>query len=219
MERLLGVAASVALPTSMFAAPAAAAAPEVLTMDQVAAALPAAELQKWNALPEAAKQQTLRILADPSFAVPGGEVEVEARWPQVDIGSTTSVTTTKTNPLAATSNAPATGGVTTQAVGSCVSRYTQWWKMLGITYAEVTTSVGYGYNGSTVTSVNRCYGTWKNYVPLRSIGQYSWYTALSGGTVTCKTEWSLSRPLQPTEWGIQGTKVNRNGTILQRWSI
>lgn len=72
---------------------------------------------------------------------------------------------------------------------------------LRVTYTEITTTVGYSYSGSRVTGVNRCYGTFVNYVPMRSIDKNSW-SSTSGGTATCKTEWQLGRPLQPTVTGI-----------------
>jgi hypothetical protein len=66
-------------------------------------------------------------------------------------------------------------------------------------------------------SVNRCYGTYVDYVPLRSVADESRYT-LGNGLADCWTEWTLSRPLQSTVTGIQGLRVNGWGTIVKRWN-
>jgi hypothetical protein len=78
--------------------------------------------------------------------------------------------------------------------------------------------MGYTTSGGTVIGVNRCYGTYVNYVPLRSISSSSWYT-LGNGLADCWTEWTLGRPLQPTVTGIQGLRVNGWGTILKTWYV
>ena len=116
----------------------------------------------------------------------------------------------------------AAGVLATDRLAAVAAERTTWvrqqWKVFGVTYTEITTTVGYGYPGSRVTGVNRCYGTFVNYVPMRSIDKNSW-SSTSGGTATCKTVWQLGRPLQPTVTGIQGLKVNGRGTILQKWLV
>jgi hypothetical protein len=172
----------------------------VLTADAVRVALPHEERVKWDALTDAERARSLAILSDADFGNPGAADVVEDRWDEVDV-------------------------VETQANASSGSRstqrshwYSQKWTSLGVTYTDVKTTVGWTANGSNVVSVNRCYGTYTNYVPLRSISSASWWTK-AATNVTCKTEWSLGRPLQSTVTGVQGLRVSGDGVLLQVWKV
>lgn len=90
------------------------------------------------------------------------------------------------------------------------------WTILGITYTSVRTTFDYSTSSGRVTAGHLCYGTYVNYVPLRSIDKSSGYT-LGNGLGTCETRWTLGRPFQATATGIQGLRVNGYGTIVSTW--
>ncbi len=98
------------------------------------------------------------------------------------------------------------------------SSVTQYWSILGIDYTKITTTIGYTTSGGRVTDVSRCYGSYVNYVPIRSIDKESWHT-LGNGLADCWTEWTLHRPVQSSKTGIQGLRVNGYGGITKRWNV
>lgn len=194
------------------AGPAAAAvsadpAATKITVSDVRDSLPSAERDKWDALSDDEKSRTLEILSDLRFGAPGAEHAAEGLWSEVDVVERSGATTRLTDRRGAT-----------VAAAERSKWYQQYWTILGVRYTEITTTIGWTYSGSRITSVPRCYGTYVNYVPLRSIDKNSW-SEFSSSSATCKTEWSLSRPLQSTVTGVQGLKVDVNGKLLQTWSV
>lgn len=194
------VLAGLCAPTAAGMESGPGAEPGALTAEAVRAGLPQGERAKWDALTDEDRARSLAILSDVDFGNPGAADVVEDRWDEVDV-------------------------VETQANASTRARsmqrshwYSQKWTIFGVTYTEVTTTVGWTANGSNVVSVNRCYGTYTNYVPLRSISSASWSTK-AATNVTCKTEWSLGRALQPTVTGVQGLRVSGDGVLLLVWKV
>lgn len=153
------------------------------------------------------KRQTLDILADPEFDVPGAEDAVESRWDELTVVVEDEVSAVVDSPADVRS-----------AATSRSRTFTQNWKIAGITYTSVSTTVGWTASGSTVLSINRYYGSYVNFVPLRSISSASW-SSRAVTSATCKTEWTLGRPLQSAVKGAQGLKVNAVGTLLQTWKV
>lgn len=183
-------------------APLAAADADVpvLTPEAVRGALPPAERVLWDALTDEERTQTLEILGDDDFGNPAAVDDVEMRWDEVEVVEEEGGDPAGTRATART------------------HWYSQNWTILGITYTEVKTTIGFTANGSKIVSVNRCYGTYTNYVPLRSISSASWHES-TATTATCKTEWSLGRPLQSTVTGIQGLRVSGDGVLLLTWKV
>ncbi|MFF2267381.1 hypothetical protein ACFVTZ_03895 [Cellulosimicrobium cellulans] len=188
---------------------ASAAEGEPTLAEQAAESLPAGELAKWNALTDDQKAVVNTVLEDPNFGVPGAEALVEDEYSVVEV----------TEEYAPESSAVSSRAVTTAATGTRTSWYRQNWKILGVTYAQVQTNVNYSYSGSRVTRISSCYGVITNYVPLRQWDKINTQSLNSDGTATCRTEVWLARPLQPTQHGIQGLRVNGNGTIIKTWSL
>lgn len=170
---------------------------------QVAAALPTDEASAFKQLAPSQQELTARILADPDFAVPGRERALTAKYREVSVTKTASDAT----------------GRTMSVAGSRSSWVSQNWTILGITYAKVTTTVGYFYSGGSATAIDYCVGNYVNYVPLRTINYYPTTSVNSDGTVTCRTNWTLDRPLQGTAYGVQGLRVNGYGTIVRIWYL
>lgn len=179
---------------------AADATGPVLTAEAVRGALPPTERVLWDALTDDERTQTLEILGDDGFGDPAAVDEIEARWDEVEVVEEAGGDPSGTRATART------------------HWYSQNWTILGITYTEIKTTIGFTANGSKVVSVNRCYGTYTNYVPLRSISSASWSES-TATTATCKTEWSLGRPLQPTVTGVQGLRVSGDGVLLLTWKV
>lgn len=175
--------------------------------EQAADLLPAEELAKWNALTDDEKAIVNTVLEDPNFGVPGAELLVESEYSSVEV----------TEELAEQPTAPR--AVAAAATGTRSSWYRQNWTILGVTYAQVQTNINYAYNGSKVTRISSCNGVITNYVPLRQWDKINTQSLNSDGTATCRTEVWLARPLQPTQHGIQGLRVNGNGTITKTWSL
>lgn len=174
-----------------------------VTVDMVDASLSGSEQQAWRNLSVDQKNATVRILNESEFGNPGAMADMEGRHSELDV--------------AVSSSSPS--DEVTVASGERESWVQQDWKIFGITYTSATTRMGYTYQDSKVVSVERCYGSYYNYVPLRSIDHNSWSSIDANGRATCKTEWSLSRPLQGTVYGTQGLQVDGDGNILQTWEV
>lgn len=116
------------------------------------------------------------ILMDPAFGTPGQEALVEARYGEVEVAATSRVR-----------EVPLSHSVTTAAVstGSRTSWVSQNWRILGISYAEVKTTVNYKYRGARATAIDSCNGIVHNYVPLRSIDKYNTESVNSDDAGTC----------------------------------
>ncbi|MCA0181407.1 MAG: hypothetical protein LCH60_12885 [Actinobacteria bacterium] len=201
--RLRAVLAATISAISFAAIAPAASASSQPDPTQIAAVLPAEQSAAFKQLAQSQQELTAQILADPDFAVPGREQALTAKYRQVAVTKTASDSTNRS--LAAS--------------GSRSSWVSQNWTILGITYAKVTTTVGYFYNGSSATAIDYCVGNAVNYVPLRTINYYPTTSVNSDGTVTCRTNWTLDRPLQSTAYGVQGLRVNGNGTIVRTWYL
>jgi hypothetical protein len=176
--------------------------------------LPPEELQIWESLSSSEKEHVVAVLNDPDFGIPGHESEIIKRYPIVRVTDST-----RAQLGAARAQSRRTAGVTAASVGTRSSWIRQTWKILGLTYAEVTTTIDYRYSRSNVTKVLACYGTSVSYVPFRSIDKTNWSSIGADKNANCRTRWTLSRPLHPTETGIQGLRVNGAGQILKTWTV
>lgn len=188
---------------------ASASAGEPRLAEQAADLLPAGELAKWNALTDDQRALVNTVLEDPNFGVPGAEALVEVEYSAVEV----------TEEYAPEPPVVSSWAATMVATGTRTSWYRQNWTILGITYAQVQTNINYSYSGSRVTGITSCYGVITNYVPLRQWDKVNTQSLNSDGTATCRTEVWLARPLQPTQHGIQGLRVNGYGTIIKTWSL
>jgi hypothetical protein len=173
------------------------------TGSAIEASLTGKALVEWRSLGNAKKAVTLEILSDGVFGLPSEAAAMQQKYPELE------VTTERANALIEPTLLAATTRTTWVR---------QNWTIFGITYTEVKTTMGYTTSNGMVTDVNRCYGSYVNYVPLRSISSNSWYT-LGNGLADCWTEWTLGRPLQPTVTGIQGLRVDGWGKILKVWEV
>jgi hypothetical protein len=182
----------------------ATSTPEPTLAEQAATLLPASERSKWEKLTPTEKDTVNEILQDPSFGIPGSADSMEAKYEALEVVTTD-----------AESNTP-------QARAAAKKRTThveQNWKILNVTYASIKTYVSYDYVGSKATKLNSCTGVIVNYVPMRQFEKNNTSSLNNDGTVTCRTEVWLSRPLQGTAFGIQGLRVNGSGTIVKRWNL
>lgn len=189
------------VPASATASGVMQAGPSPVTATIVEANLQGKALVAWKSLTKAKKSLTVKILSERFFGVPSQAARLQSKYSELKVNNDRSA-----------------GPVTLAASMTRTSWVRQNWTIFGITYTEIMTTMGYTTSGSTVTGVNRCYGTYVNYVPLRSISSNSWYT-LGNGLADCWTEWTLGRPLQSTVTGIQGLRVNGYGQILRIWSV
>ena len=109
---------------------------------------------------------------------------------------------------------PADNPVTPAAVGNR-AWVTKNWKILGITYASITTEANYNNNGARVTKVNSCWNSHSDYVGVRFVSGQS-YSGLNSGILTCSTDWVLKKGTGETR-DSQGFKVIGNGIFLDSW--
>ena len=184
--------------------------------------MPSEEQQQWHQLSETDQQTTLEILNDERFGIPEEADSLEEQWDELavneDIDDATDPGAVPSFDLSSYSK---TAGASTMATARTYDRttsYTQRWTILGVTYLEMRTTIGYTTRSGNVLGVNRCYGFYVNYVPFRTIAHTSWHSKTST-TATCKTEWTLARPFQATVTGIQGLKVNGSGKTVQTWRV
>lgn len=206
--RFLALVTSVLAMTLSLGAPATAApSTTAVSTAAITANLTGDNLAKWQALTDGQRIATARILSDPAYGIPSEAPGLTRKYAgALKVTDTTESTTESTTVALATATVSRTSWVR------------QNWTILGITYTEVKTTIGYTTSGSVVLDVTRCYGTYVNYVPLRSIDSYSWYT-LGNGLADCWTEWTLGIPFQSTRTGYQGLRVNGWGTILKVWYV
>lgn len=195
----LSVAAASVLSTS--SAFAADDAPDVTETD-VIATLPTDELTKWNELSAEEKEQSLAILDDPAFLTSDFNLQDN---PEVEVGYEETVS----------------GGIEARAASKTRS-ITQNWKILGVTYAEVSTRIKFvGTAAKGVISIENCWTNVVNRVPLRVINwsNYDGKTGANAPSAWCKADLSIARVGQATQYGTQGLLVNGGGTITTRWKL
>ena len=154
-----------------------------------------------------------KILADPSFGLPGEEKRIEQKYPQVEIQETADDSSdagnSNDNPIVA--YAAKKNGNTSRSLSTS-------WKVLGITYAQVTTTLNFKTRDWRIKGINSCYGTIVNYIPLRQIDKHN-TSSIKNGNATCITNASLARLLQKTVRGKHGFTVNSNGKFIKKWTL
>lgn len=159
-------------------------------------------------LPPAERDVVTAILGDPRFGDVGHAQSMLEDYPELTI--TTSRGARSGSPLASSTSetfAPA-------AVGNR-AWVTKNWKILGITYASITTEANYNNNGARVAKVNSCWNSHSDYIGVRFMSGNS-YSSVSSGILTCSTDWVLKKGTGETR-ASQGFKVTGNGTFLDDW--
>lgn len=153
------------------------------------------------------------IASDPRFGDTNYAEEMLEDYPELTI--TTSSGFVPGTPVARRSLADSTDhSVAPAAVGNR-AWVTKNWKILGITYASITTEANYNNSGARVTKVNSCWNSHSDYIGVRFISGNS-YHGLSAGILTCSTDWVLKKGTGETR-ASQGFKVTGNGSFLDSW--
>ncbi|MSR99588.1 hypothetical protein FYJ28_12240 [Arthrobacter sp. BL-252-APC-1A] len=171
--------------------------------------LPASEVKKWEALSAEQQAEVIHVLSDPRVDSISTTEDAKEISPLLDYEEV-SVPATSLGTLAER-------GATTMATTRRNAWTEAYWTILGLRYAEVRTTVNYNTSGGRVVSHNACYANYTNHVPLRTI-QGTSYTIYGNGKLTCETAWSIARPLQQTQYGYQGIRVNGYGNIEATWN-
>lgn len=165
--------------------------------------LPSGDAAAFKRLSASQQQRTVQILSDPAFGIPGNESVIMGKYPEVQVHSE--------------SSSPRISKVSPRATGTRSSWISQKWKILFVTYATLRTDAQYQYNGSRAYSIDHCLGSYTNLIPGRQISYYPSYTNNSDGTITCRTNWTIIKAGITEKKGVQGFRVNGNGTFIKKW--
>lgn len=165
-------------------------------------------------LPAPERAIVTSIVDDPRFGNPGHMDEMLYEYPELSI-VTTSGFTPGTPVHRDAANSPADNPVTPAATGNR-AWVTNKWTILGVTYASITTEANFNNNGALVTKVNSCWNSHSDYIGARFVAGES-YSNISGGILTCSTDWILKRAVGSDQRISQGFKVTGNGTFLSSW--
>ncbi|MGP9537347.1 hypothetical protein ACT3SP_05010 [Brachybacterium sp. AOP43-C2-M15] len=156
-----------------------------------------------DGMSDAEKDKIIEIATDPRFGVPELADDLSSDYPELEVDRISGA------------GAPP-GTIDTMATGNR-AYVTLNWKVAGVKYASVTTEANFDNSGAKVTRVNNCWGSSSNFLPgIRTVEGNS-YHSLSGGILTCKTDWTAKFIVGNDRRTTQGLQVTGNGTFLDQW--
>lgn len=161
------------------------------------------------------KQRVGEILADPEFGVSGSTETIQHRYPEVEVEDAISVDSGESSddsqPQAA-HDVPASSAKNGNKTRSLKTN----WKILGVSYAEIKTTMSFNVRDWRIKKINSCYGTIVNYIPLRQMDKHN-TSQVTNGNATCITNVTLARPAQKTVSGKHGFTANADGKMIKKW--
>lgn len=174
--------------------------------------LPADSAKKASKFTREQQERVGKIIADPDFGDPSSADALEKRYPEVEIVDT--VGPEEDSPGVSLQSHNANTQATKNGTKSKSLKTEE--KVLGVTYASITTTMSYSKKDWRIKKINDCYGTIVNYIPLRQIDKHNTHS-IAKGHATCITNASLARPAQKTVHGKHGFTVDGNDKIIKQW--
>ncbi|AZL06291.1 hypothetical protein [Brevibacterium aurantiacum] len=161
------------------------------------------------------KQRVGEILADPEFGVSGSAKSIQNRYPEVEVEDTV-VDDTGTPSVDSGQRAAHDISATSAKNGNKTKSLKTNWKILGVSYAEIKTTMSFNVKDWRIKKINSCYGTIVNYIPLRQTDKHN-TSQIKSGKATCITNVTLARPAQKTVSGKHGFTANADGKMTKTW--
>lgn len=161
------------------------------------------------------KQRVGKILADPEFGVSGSAKTIQNRYPEVEVEDAIvddTGTSSDDSGLRAAHDISATSAKNGNRTKSLKTN----WKILGVSYAEIKTTMSFNVKDWRIKKINSCYGTIVNYIPLRQTDKHN-TSQIKSGNATCITNVTLARPAQKTVSGKHGFTANADGKMTKKW--
>ncbi|MDN6499951.1 MAG: hypothetical protein L0K44_09445, partial [Yaniella sp.] len=163
------------------------------------------------------KQRVGKILADPEFGVSGSAKTIQNRYPEVEVEVEDAIvddtgTSSDDSGLRAAHDISATSAKNGNKTRSLKTN----WKILGVSYAEIKTTMSFNVKDWRIKKINSCYGTIVNYIPLRQTDKHN-TSQIKSGNATCITNVTLARPAQKTVSGKHGFTANADGKMTKKW--